>query len=886
MEVEANDILLVETKLHAPRRRRGVVPRARLVERLGLADLPPLVLVSAPAGFGKTTLLTEWLGATGDYGRTAWVSLEHSDSDPTVFWSYVVAALQKVAPEVGARAVATLRSAPTALENVVSSLVNDLAALDDDLVLVLDDYHVISSVEVQESMRLLVDRLPAQTHLVVSSRADPPWPLGGMRARGDLLEIRATDLRFAVSEAATYLNDASGLALPAADVEALAGRTEGWIAALQLASLSLRGRDDPSGFIAGFAGDDRFVVDYLVDEVLTRQSDDVRTFLLETSILHRMTASLCAAVTGRTESASTLDVLERSNLFVVALDDHRHWYRYHHLFADVLRARLDAEHPGRAAELHRRAADWFEAHADRPEAVRHALAAQDFPKAAELVERAVPSLRRARQDATLREWLDAFPAEIMRNRPVLELGWVGAHMVTGDVGGVESALDRIEAWLDPERADEMIVSDADEFARLPAQAAMYRAGLALLRGDLAATIAHGERAAHLSATDDHLGRGAAAALIGLAHWARGDLESAARQYAVAIAAFEDAGYFADVLGCSLGLADIQSAQGHLGAAERTLHKGLDLVAAQGPLRGTADMHIGLAEIHLERNEFDEAAACLQASRALGDGLALGQHAYRWRVVDARLRAVAGQYDDALALLREAERRYDTDYSPAVRPVSATIARVQLAAGDLDAAQRWAADSGLSADDDPDYLREYEHLTLACVLLASGRAVEATRSIERLRTAAEQGGRIGSLVEALVLLALARRATDDPRAREAFDDALILAAPERLVRVFLDAGPQANALLHNAARHGRAVDLAAAILAGSGATPTRHPLVDPLTDRERDVLRLLRTDLSGPEIAAELVVSLNTVRTHTKNIFSKLGVTNRRAAVRRAEELGL
>ncbi|MGK2320683.1 LuxR C-terminal-related transcriptional regulator [Gordonia rhizosphera] len=809
--MEANDILLVETKLHAPRRRRGVVERARLVERLGLADLPALVLVSAPAGFGKTTLLTEWLGATGDYGRTAWVSLEHSDSDPTVFWSYVVAALQKVAPEVGARAVATLRSAPTALENVVSSLVNDLAALDDDLVLVLDDYHVIESVEVQESMRLLVDRLPAQTHLVVSSRADPPWPLGGMRARGDLLEIRATDLRFTVSEAATYLNDASGLALSDADVEALAGRTE---------------------------------------------------------------------------AGATLDVLERSNLFVVALDDHRHWYRYHHLFADVLRARLDIEHPGRASVLHRRAADWFDAHGDRPEAVRHALAAQDFPKAAELVERAVPSLRRARQDATLREWLDAFPSEIMRNRPVLELGWVGAHMVTGDVGGVESALDRIEAWLDPERADEMIVSDADEFARLPAQAAMYRAGLALLRGDLAATITHGERAADLSATDDLLGRGAAAALIGLAQWARGDLESAARQYAVAIAAFEEAGYLADVLGCSLGLADIQSARGHLSAAERTLNAGLDLVAAQGPLRGTADMHLGLAEIHLERNEFDEAAACLQASCALGDGLALGQHAYRWRVVEARLRAVAGQYDDALALLREAERRYDTDYSPAVRPVSATIARVLLAAGDLDAAQRWAADSGLSADDDPDYLREYEHLTLAHVLLASGRAVEATRSIERLRTAAEQGGRIGSLVEALVLLALARRATDDPRAREAFDDALILAAPERLAGVFLDAGPQANALLQNAARHGRAVELAAAILAGSGATPTRQALIDPLTERERDVLRLLRTDLTGPEIAAELVVSLNTVRTHTKNIFSKLGVTNRRAAVRRADELGL
>ncbi|MGV9713320.1 LuxR C-terminal-related transcriptional regulator [Gordonia sp. NPDC003424] len=857
--MESNDLLLVETKLHAPRRRRGVVPRARLVERLGHADLPALVLVSAPAGFGKTTLLTEWLGAAGDAGRTAWVSLEHRDSDPSVFWSYVVAALRRVAPDVGAGAISILESSPTALDSVVGSLVNDLAALADDVVLVLDDYHVIESVEVQESVHLLVERLPAHIHLVVSSRADPPWSLGGMRARGDLLEIRAADLRFTVGEAADYLNEVSGLALSPTDIEALAGRTEGWIAALQLASLSLRGRDDPSGFIDGFAGDDRYVVDYLVDEVLGRQPDAVRSFLLETSILSRMTDSLCAAVTGHTDRGPTLDVLERSNLFVVALDDRRKWYRYHHLFADVLRARLDVEHPGRAAELHRRAAEWFDAHGDRPEAIRHAFAAQDFSTAADLIERAIPSLRRARQDATLRAWLDALPAEIFANRPVLEIGWVGAHMVTGDVAGVESALDRIEACLEHgRRADEMIVHDADEFRRLPGQAAMYRAGLALLHGDLAATIAHGERAAALSAADDHLGRGPAAALIGLAQWTGGDLESAARRYAAAIAAFEDAGYFADVLGCSLGLADIQAAQGHLRAAERTLRSGLELVAAQGPLRGTADMHIGLAELHLERNELDEAAGRLRTSRALDDGLALGQYAYRSRVVDARLRAAAGDHDGALDVLRVAESRYDTDYSPAVRPVAATIARVRLGAGDLDGARRWAAYSGLSADDELTYIGEYAHLTFARVLLATGRVADATRLIERLRTAAEQGGRTGSLVEALVLLALARRAGDDPRAPAALEEARILAAPERLVRVFLD----------------------------TGATAPQQGLTDPLTSRECEVLRLLRSELTGPEIAAELVVSLNTVRTHIKNIFRKLGVTNRRAAVRRADELGI
>jgi LuxR family maltose regulon positive regulatory protein len=418
---------------------------------------------------------------------------------------------------------------------------------------------------------------------------------------------------------------------------------------------------------------------------------------------------------------------------------------------------------------------------------------------------------------------------------------------------------------------------------------MYRAALALLRGDLAGTVGHGKRAARLSDADDHLGRGAAAALIGLAHWAGGDLEAAESGYAAAIASFERAGFLPDILACSLGLADIQVARGRLGAARRTLTAGLDLGTTKGPLRGTADMHVGLGELHFERNELDAAAEHLQASLELGDRLALRQHAYRWRVLEARLRAARGDHAGALVLLGEAERHYDTDYSPKARPVTATTARTRLAAGDLAGAEHWAADTGLTVDDEPAYLRDYEQLTFARLLLATGRPTDAIGLLQRILAAAEAGHREGSAIEALALLALAHDAAGDtPQALAALGEALSRAEVEGFVRVFLDVGAPMNALLKVAVRHGRAADHAAALLAATGSPPGPAPLglVDELSSRELDVLRLLRSDLSGPEIAVELVVSLNTVRTHTKNIFMKLGVNSRRAAVRRADELGL
>jgi LuxR family maltose regulon positive regulatory protein len=398
-------IPLLETKLHAPRRRRGIVSRPRLRERLERRGLPALTLVSAPAGFGKSTLVAEWFA---DDPTTAWLALDRRDNEPALFWTYVVAALRTAEPDVGANASALLR-AQGDMDAVVATLLNDLHAVDRDLVLVLDDYHLIESAEIHQTVAFLLERLPPQIHLAIVTRSDPPLPLAGLRASGDLLEYRAADLRFTADEAATYLNEVMGLAVDPADIGVLASRTEGWIAALQLAALSMQGRDDVASFIAGFAGDDRFILDYLVGEVLDRQGQDVRAFLLATSVLSSLTGPLCDAVTGRAGGRAMLVALDRSNLFVVPLDDRRTWYRYHHLFADVLRARLLDEDPAGVPELHRRASDWYDANGAPAEAITHALAGGHVERAAQLIELAAPMMRRTRQEATLRRWLEALP---------------------------------------------------------------------------------------------------------------------------------------------------------------------------------------------------------------------------------------------------------------------------------------------------------------------------------------------------------------------------------------------------------------------------------------------------------------------------------------------
>ncbi len=912
---------LVETKLLLPRPRPEVVHRQRLAELLLRGSRGPVTLISAPAGFGKTTLLASWFATpsstSNDDQRVAWVSLDERDREATSFWTYVLLALDRAVPGSGALALTLLQSGQAPVENVLAGVVNELSVYAGEVTVVLDDYHLADGVEVAAGMTFLVDHLPPQLRLVIGTRADPALPLSRLRARGDLVEIRAADLRFTVEEVSSYLNDLNGFDLTSADLAALEARTEGWVAALQLAALSLRDRDDRTTFIAGFAGDDRFVVDYLADEVLGRQPDDVRRFLLDTSILDRLTGSLCDAVSpnpehgGGRSGRAMLAALDRANLFLVPLDGQRTWYRYHHLFGDVLHAHLLEERPEDVADLHRRAAGWYAEGGQTEAAVRHALAGGDAEVAADLVELNFRRLGRERREDLVRRWAHELPDDVVRDRPVLAIALIGGLMASNEFDGVDLRLDHVERLL-AKPATDLVVMNRDELSRVPAYVKMYRAALALISGDTPGAISLAAQALEAAGDGGDLVIGAAAALSGLASWTTGDIAAAHASYTVSISALTRAGHIADVLGCSIAMADMELRLGRLGDAERTFSKALELAGANAPaetsvMRGTADMLVGLSRMSWYRNDLAASAEYLRRSDALGEAGSLPQNPYRWSVGMARLRAAEGDLSTALELLDEAERVYVADYSPNVQPVHASRARVLAARGDLAEARGWARHHQVATDDDLSYLREYEHITLARVLLAEHSITgsrhplqDATALLDRLLAAAEEGGRLGTILELEVLRAVARDAGGArDESLEALGHAVELARADGWVRVFVDAAPALSDLLRELATSQprsdfmqellRAVTAAGGAARSAGAVSEAAPgpvLVDPLSDRELDVLRLLGSDLDGPAIARQLVVSLNTVRTHTKHIYTKLGVNNRRAAISRAHQLGL
>jgi LuxR family maltose regulon positive regulatory protein len=900
---------MIATKLYVPRLRRGLVTRPRLRVRLRGGAESRLTLVSAPAGFGKTTLLAEWLAeAPGEDRCVAWLSLDSSDNEPASFWTCVVTALQTAVPGVGSSALELIASSPLPTDRVLTTVLNELAAIPGEVWLVLDDYHLVDSHEVRDGMAFLLEHLPPHVHVVISTRADPDLPLSRWRVRGELVEIRAADLRFTPDETATYLNEATGLHLAARDVEVLEERTEGWIAALQLAALSIRGREDVGSFIARFAGTDRYVVDYLVEEVLAHQPEPVREFLLHTAVLDRLTGPLCDALTGRDDGSHMLTTLERANLFLVPLDDQRQWYRYHHLFADVLRARLLAEQPDLVPLLHQGASGWYEAHDSAEEAVSHALAARDFDRAANLMELAAPAIRRHRQDPMMIGWLKALPDDAVRRSPVLSVFYGYMLMVTGDLDAAEPRLD------DGERALAAVgdgsaprPADTEELRTLPATIAIYRASLAQARGDVAGTAGHARRALDLAGPSDHLARGAAAGFLGLAAWANGDVSSALETFTQAVASLHAAGNLVDELSSTVVLADMWLAAGHPSKARRLYLRALQVSEAHGEsvARATPGLYVGLSEIDYEVGHLQAAKRHLERAAALAEGAAMAESRYRWFVAMGRVAGAEGDPQEAITLLDNAEQLYRPGFFPEVRPIAAMKARVWITRGNLSQATDWARERGVSATDDAGYLSEFDHLTLVRLLIARHRAHpdpgaidQALRLLGRLHEAAETSGRLGSLVEIRMLQALAQDAQGHrPQALQALGQAWAQAPePDSYVRLFLDQGAPMVELLRAAEHQGLAGDharrllsLAASIEAEapeSGQQPPAPSSADSLSERELQVLRLLDSELSGPQIARELFVSHNTLRTHTKHIFTKLEVTTRRAAVRRARERGL
>ena len=901
-------VQVLTTKLYAPPHRAGVVPRPRLAERLDEGTQRKLTLLSAPAGFGKTTAVSEWAALRGR--RVAWLSLDPADSNTGRFLAHLTAALRTVEPSLGEGVLAALDAPhPPPTEGLLTELLNDLAAAEHDVVLVLDDYHTVDAEAIDDALGYLLEHLPSRCHLVVTTREDPNLRLAGLRARRQLTELRAAELRFMPEETARFLNEIMGLDLSDEDIASLEARTEGWVVGLQLAALSMQGRDDVGAFIRAFSGDHRYIVDYLVEEVLQRQSERVRGFLMHTSILERLNGALCDAVTGLEGGDALLEELERSNLFVVPLDDHRRWYRYHHLFADVLQTHLREAQPDLVPVLHGRASTWFEAEGAPAEAVQHAFAAGDADRAARLIELAWRGMDSSFQSAVWLGWADALPVELVRSRPVLGVGRAWAHLNAGELEAAEKHLGEVEDWLEATQganpqlegvAGEAAFVDEDEARSLPATVASARAYHALATGDPVASLAQAHRALELLPEDDHVGRGIPLGLLSLAHWANGDLEEAYAILSRAMAGFRAVGSVSAAISGVFGLADIRVTQGRLREATRTYEEAFRLLEERTDpgVPGVAELHVGLADIRREQGDLEAAERHLRRAEELGERAVLPGDEARLRTVMARLEAGLGNADRALALLEEADRLRIRSPMPDLRPVAAWRVRVWLQQGRLEEATRWARECGLSGEESPSYLREFEHLTLARLLVAGGRRDrsearlgEALALLARLLRAAEEGDRTGSVLEILVLQSLALEARGDvPAAGEPMNRALALAEPEGYVRLFTDEGAPMAALLRNAERRGPGASYARRLRATLGGAASRppdaRPALDAMTDREAEVLRLLTTDLSGPEIARELNVSVNTLRTHVKNVYGKLGVGSRRTAVRRARDLGL
>ena len=921
---------LLQTKIIVPPRRLSLVPRLRLIEKLnkGLQQSHKLTLISAPAGFGKTTLVSEWvqnleLDSTNQIAnrqskslnQAVWLSLDENDNDLTRFLAYFIAALDQsgiIDAAFSNEAISKLQSSqPTKIEPILTLLINEITAVSDKIIFVLDDYHLIEAQPIHDALTFLVENMPPQMHLVIATREDPFLPLSRFRVRSQMSELRAADLRFTNAEAADFLNRVMGLTLSGEDIAALEKRTEGWIAGLQLAAISLQGRKNTSSLIQSFTGSHRLVLDYLIEDVLNQQPEHIQNFLLQTAVLNHLAGPLCDAVTGQENSQSILEMLDRANLFVIPLDNERQWYRYHHLFADMLQTRLRAQQLNQVTTLHLRASRWFDQNGMVVDAIRHALAGQDFARAADLAEFAWPAWSGEGESRTWLSWVRALPDELVRNRPVLSVAFAQALLNVGDLEAAETRLLDVESLLaspdgisDQQAApsSKMIFVDEEQFQALPAWLATTRAYHAQALGNLPETVKYVGQALDLFPEEDQYSRAAVTGLLGLAYWAGGDLEAAHSTFSNGL--FQNVH---DRIKGTFVLADMKMALGQLHEAKRICEHGLQLAKAFDPPMpiGTEDIYSGLSEIHREQGNLETAVQDLQLCKNLGEQVEMPDWQHRWCIAQARLDMTLGNLDAALDLLDKASRVYVRTPVPEIRPIAAMKVRVWIKQGRLTEALAWAREHGLSVDDDLSYMREFEHLTLVRALIAqyklnksNGSIHEVMDLLERLLKAAEEKSRIGSIMEILTLQALAFEAQGNiSSALKTLERTLTLAAPEGYFQLFVDEGLPMARLLQEAQSRGIETNyvqrLLSAFPAGqSGPTLPSQPQtqgfdwIEPLSEREIEVLQLIADGLTNPEIAARLFLSLNTVKVHTRNIYGKLDVHSRTQAVARARGLGI
>jgi LuxR family maltose regulon positive regulatory protein len=884
---------LLQTKLYIPSVRPGLITRPRLIARLNAGLNRKLALISAPAGFGKTTLLSEWV--TQFQSRAAWLSIDREDSDEARFWTYLVVALQAVQADLGQDALRLLQASQRPATNtILTALLNQMAALPQETILVLDDYHQISDPSIHKGLTFLLEHLPPQMHLAISTRADPPFPIHRLRARSQVTELRSDDLRFTADEAAAFLNATMGLNLAKEDVQALEARTDGWIVGLQLAALSLQGRADAHEFIIAFSGGHHYVLEYLTHEVVHREPEPVQRFLMQTSILNRLCGSLCDAVTGGDDGEAMLAYLRQRNLFILPQDDEYRWYRYHHLFADLLGNLLrKAWPPESIRELHLRACDWYERNGWTAEAVNHALAAKDFQRTAQLIEHNSLTMVSRGELSTLLRWIEALPEDVALSRPWLCIHQAWPLTLADRAEAAEPLLYQIERQV---RLEDL----SPEGQEILGHVAAMRAMAAMMRGDMPQAIELAHRAGELLPPDNVIPRNTTLYTLASAYYAQGELGKAGQTQAEVLELGRAADNAWMVVRTLCDLADLEMIQGQLQRAADLCHEALQ----EAEERGARQFGIGgyalvqLGEIFYKRNDLIAAHDHALEGANLMQGWERPYEIVRGYTTLATILQAQDDADGARQAMQRAEaiRSQHPSYPKLSSLVYSCRIRLCLAEEGPDEAARLAKGMQLGQTGALIF-REQEQMILARVLVAQQSWNEALPLLARLAREAEAGGRFGRLIEILALQVVAQQAQRDTAgAMTALKKALAMGEPQGHLRVFVEQGAPMAALLQQAAAHGIAPDYVSSLLAAfevseaesvsAPSPPSSPPLVEPLTPRELEVLQLLGEGCSNQDIAEALVITLNTVKKYTGNIYGKLDVHSRTQAVVRAQELGL
>ena len=918
---------LLATKFYNPPLRPELVFRQRLIEQLNNGLHHKLMLISAPAGFGKTTLVGEWLGTLqnsdgktnpGEY-KVAWLSLDSSDNDPIRFLSYFVTALSRINGgeiAVGKGALGMLQSTQSPpVESVLTKLINDLAAMTGKIVFVLDDYHLIDSQTVHDAVSFFIENMPSQIHLVIATREDPLLPIPRLRARDQMTELRAADLRFTSSEVVDFLNHVMGLNLTTEDISALETRTEGWIAGLQLAAISLRGRTDISTFVKSFTGSHRLVLDYLIEEVLNQQSEEVQDFLLQTSILDQLTGPLCDALTGKDNGQQVLEMFDHANLFIVSLDEERRWYRYHHLFADLLRQRLSQNQPDVVQSLHLRASRWYEQNKFMDDAIEHSLVSKEFDRTTRLIAEHADVIWQRGEHRRLTDLLKSVPIELIFSKPRLCVFLAWYSFLSGEQEITKQCIQAAEEALDDKsghRAESMSPKQVrmidPEKALLLGRIAAIRAFMDSFQGELSSMIQNAHRALDYLPDDERNWRRLSAMTLGDIYGYKGDIPASYDARYEVYRVCKMAGDIYNTMVASSKLAITLRAQGRLqetiDLCEEQIQAASEIGQAQSPLIGFIMLVLGevLAELNNLDKALDLALEGINITETSDNLIFVG-----WGYFNLiRIHFSQGNFAAVEEIIEKLEGLSQESNVPSwVMGLMATWqVRTWLAQDNLDEPSQWAKERGLNIDfESPqsieiDFFAMFDYIILARIWMAQGQLEKTIKLLGHLFVIAGNGGRTANMIEILMLQALAFQEQGDAnQAFDALERSFALAEPKGFIRIFVDEGPPMARLLYEALSNGNASDYVQRLLSAfpdedNARSTSPQPassttdLIEPLSERELEILQLLAEGLSNQEIGSQLYLSLNTVKAHTRNIYGKLGVNSRTQASARARTLGI